>query len=1368
MNPQDFLDAKNFTLSTHTTTKITPLDTKKLKVLTEVNTETIKFVASETLDAMLEASSISDKTDTPATPSYQPLNETGVLISGEALDKSLIGALTNNSLSIQEDAKEALNNTTKLSADIDSNMSVDTTQRMQEAQETLATGVKSLANSAEHANSGIKFAGGSVQFAGNNISMGSSTAVHMSSPIISTVADVENRQSKSIQETTNQKTTIAKSTFTQIEGLQTTIAANSMKSVTNTSVQVSTISSNTAIEKAITNSNQIENVAGNYIKNRSQNIISNEANSTISNQSPNISLTAAQGSKSSLGVKNEIGDENSKIERALDGSVTINAKDPSGKVVQFTNINPETAEIEKWKSVGGLEGQQKDKIAPVQKRQGGGNLSILADGDGGTVSIINKNMIMSSTGSQNVTVGGNLNQVAQGSLTTSAAFVNNEADFGLTMSGTGYIRSQQGTTGSFIAGGFTFAGYRFPALKKFIDKISNIPLQIREIPALSSLPLAIGVEDLSSCLPKKYKDTVNQNPDISVEDTEEIIAGKTPDELAAPTLKEAKQREKTAAIPVGKSTADAQGGLIQALEPANSKKVDGNTMLASNASPTDQTAVPKNKLTSAAAVFKGGSDVYTIDEEDPFDIYDRQGNQIIDPDASDETGGDLLLKDLISSISNLNINNTVSLLNSKPELINVIGTNIKAVRAYFYDKLIQDKTILEESTLTTANTTVNTFATPTTNSVEMSALPEYEYSKEYKKFMEETFKVPGAKEVIDRIELEIVSKASTGGVMSFISSAYTHVNSSISIASNIFDQVNNSNELAALKSTSQLAKNITGKEIFSDINKIIDSSSSISNIYNQVNNLINNENGAPSQITTKLAFETLANTMSESLNIIGIKNIEKATNLAQILSSIKNSAEYKRDGLSPSVKKQLLSLIVSEIGVNFSQAESLYNDAEDIISSILEGNITDLVEGSELENLLGYFIGESNAAVLTELKDVYLKGQGLFSSANNILDQGKDLYQDGRDLYSTIQSIPAMVGLMNEYEIPLLNQVKLVLQCSELITKVQDIVGGIREASKSIQKFGESVIDTFDAFNNLITEDKKPERSTLEIITGGLITGAIAPAIDTPKLIGGNFNNTNTIINTTINNTVVNSTSPLIEDIVTKQEPDPVIINNQQVTAQNCSTIIFSYGVDTKDSNNPSDWQEPISEIDAVEFIENLPRLTQIYNSIKEIQTNNISTILPELSPTQIENIKNSEIKNPPSNCFIAPKLNLIESSVFVIDIKDNIMLYKLKNLGALDYNYKNINIGNNTIVQIVAREFINTKTSTNMQVLRTKEFFSPYIYSFKTTVFDKEKNLGIAYLMNNQSRIYLQTNQGVPYNYSITDIGKKLSPIILDAYLVA
>lgn len=1346
ISAQDFLNATDLSISEEVTLEeFDPADLQDFTGLAEGN---ISFTESEALDGLLQSSKASDKTDNPSTPSYQPLNEAGVLTSGEAINKSAIGSVTNNSIGIQEDAQTSLENTAKfIPSDLNFNPTEETLKKMREAQDVLANGVKSIANGAELANSGIKFAGGNLQFAGNSIQLGSDGMVHMTSPIINTVADVENKQATTIQETTNQKTTVAKSTFTQIEELESTVSGNKMTTVTNSDISVSNYKSTTALEKHSTNSQTIENTAGDLIKNRSLNGITTEADGVVSTTSPSISLIAAEGAKSQLGQKDVIGSGATGLTQNQDGSFDVTASSPTGETVKFSGLNS-GGDVEKWKSVGGLQGQDADNVKPVKKKTGGGNLSILADGSGGTVSIINKNTVLSSTAHFNASVGGNLSQVAQGNVTQSGRFVNAEADAGLTLNGSGYIRQQSGRTGTFISNGFTFAGFRFPNLSKFIDKAKNIPLEIREIPALSALPLAISVSDLADCLPKKYTD-----PD---QPEDEVQENDVPDEIAAPTAADARQRNKAAAISVGKDVgAVGEGGLLDQVQGTGSTKIDGNTILSKDSSPTDQTVLPRNKITSAVAVFKGGSDIYPPESDEAFDLYRRQGALIIDPDADEEVGGPELVITLIDSISALSITNVSIKLNQKPDFAKALSEDINAVKNYLYSQFEIPDGLLTSSKLLTPEQT---------------------------KFIENALAIPEQKEILDKLIEAVRIRSAVGGFLSFLSEAYEKVSDSVSIASDLIEDNSERNVFQVLEGASDIAATLTNDEVFSDLTNIINSSESLSNIYGQVNSIVKDGNSTVSNIIDNISFKDIENVIAGGLNTIGVENLQTASSIAKILRDVKNSEDYKQNGLNTEVSERIIIDIVNETGLNTQQAIDIYNQSQTVIAQVLAGDVESIVEGSELQNVLGFFIGSSNAALLSDLKNVYTQGARVLDQGRQLFNTGQGLFQNGVDFYNTIQSIPALVGMMNSYEIPLLNQVKIVLQCLELVEQVKRIIENVREAGKSFGDFTDSIEGTFQAFEDLLGLDPNSNQpvSSLEAASEGFAKGEVAPIPPTNKksardnfsspelespLTDGVSKKRLKDINT-INNSVQNTTN------TNTNQTESTFINGQQVTAENCSSIIFSYSADTHDSNDPSDWSETVSTEEAIGIIETLPRLTQMYNSIKEapaeIAINGNQTIFGDLTPQQLDTIQTSTVNTPTDSCYLAPQLNLLESTVQVLQIKDNVMLYKMSYPQSLKFNNKNIFPTNNTIVQIYVEEFYNNKTREEMQVYRTEEFFSPRVYSFKTTVFDRDKNLGIAYLMNSQTRIHLKSASSTPYNYSITDIGKKLDPIIIDAYIVA
>ena len=112
-------------------------------------------------------------------------------------------------------------------------------------------------------------------------------------------------------------------------------------------------------------------------------------------------------------------------------------------------------------------------------------------------------------------------------------------------------------------------------------------------------------------------------------------------------------------------------------------------------------------------------------------------------------------------------------------------------------------------------------------------------------------------------------------------------------------------------------------------------------------------------------------------------------------------------------------------------------------------------------------------------------------------------------------------------------------------------------------------------------------------------------------------------------------------------------------------------------------------------------------------------------------------------------------------------MLFRMENIDLLKFNGKNILPSENTIIQVYVEKFFNRKTEQDLFVSRTPEFFSPVIYSFKVADYKQDRNVGIAQLIPTQSFIFLENTTGATFSYSITNIGNKLNPDILDAYVL-
>lgn len=1345
INVNKFLESSDFEILEEV--NIPKFDLSNLETLNDIGLNNLEFTQIEGLNGLSEASAISDKSDTPSTPSYQPLNEAGFLTSGEAINKSTIGSITNNSLGIQEDNIEFANNLSKFAEGVDFNPTEATITKIKETQEILSKGTLSIANGAELANSGIKFAGANLQFGGSNISFGSDTVMHTTAPIINTVSSVETRQAKTIQETSDLKTSVTKDAFTQVEGLNSTISQNSIRTTTQADVSVSNYHSNTALEKSINKSNDIENIAGNLIKNRSEGIITNEAETAITTQSSTINITASEGSSSSTGTP-EVGEDQLGITENNDGSYNVGATDGSGKSIKLKNVKDNN--VEKWRKTKGLQGITKNLANPVKGGGGNGNLNILAKGSGGTVSIINENFVASSKGSYNNSVGGNINNVAKGSVTNSGRFVNMESDVGTTVAGKGYVRTQSGKSGTVISNGFTFAGFRFASAKNFIDKAKNVPLEIREVPALSEIPLSIGAQDLENCIPDKYKKKDNGEPEIE----EELDL---PDEVAAPILEEARRREKSQPIPSGKDVAGVSkdGGLLGNINNTNSNKIDGNTILGSDASPNDQLNVSnRNKLTSASAVFKGGADIYPLDGTEAFDLFKRQGPNIIDPDAGEESGGDELLLELIESISPLSITNASIKLNQKPEIGQLVKEDVRALKNYLFTELQVDITLLTKF---------------------------QKITPEQGRVIDNLLKIQEAKELIDTIEEELKVRASIGGVLGFVSSVYNKVEASVNIASDFIDDNSKKNVFQVLRTGSDIAKVVTNDQALVDIDKIINSSESLSNIYGQVKSIVGSEEVTVGSVVDKINFQDVETVISQGLSTVGVNNVENATAIAKILKNVKNSQIYQDEGLSKEVVIEIIIQISDLTGLTRGQARQLYEDSEEVIANLLSGNVENLIEGSELQNIVGFFIGSSNAAILGDIRNIYFQAKNAIDLGKDLYSEGEQLYQSADELYSSLKSIPAIVGMMNEYEIPLLNQVKVVLQCFELLDQVERILNNTKATVSKFNQLRGSVEGLYSAFSDLIGINDAPGSLTnitpYQSVSEGFAEGNVLANSNFNSNNNSNNNNTNNLLNiatnakdfedyelATGNHSEISgfNENPLLN-------PDAGLIDgNTPLNSESCSLTVYSYSADTQDSNNPADWINSNSKTSVIDYIEKLPRLVQIYNSVTETPEDLPVVLFNELSKEQIEDIKTTKPVVNPDSCFIAPKLNLIESLINVIEISDGKMLYEMKHPESLSFNNKQIFPTTNTLVQIYVEEFFNNKLGVSMYVERSQEFFSPKVYSFKTIVYDKQKNLGLASIINTQSRIHLKNTNGITYNYSIAEIGNKLDPSILDAYIVA
>ena len=1341
-----FLQAEDFDLAENIV--FSPFNPQDLQNFSDIIISTIEFTQSEALDGLTESSSKADQSDSLFTPSFQPLNEAGILTAGDTLDKSVIGATTNNSLGIQNSSIEFLNNTSRFNTETDSNLTEEAINQIEEAQKTISTGTLGLANSLDLAEGGLKFSTTNMSFGATNILMGTDGTYHLAAPIISTVASIENKQAGTIQQTADLITDNAKSKVVQVEGLNSSIAANTMTTSLEGQINVSNYNTNTSVQKIVNTSNVVQNIGNELVQNRSRGVIANQADGSISTQAADISITASAGSMSAIGngIKslNPL-ENNASFQDIGNGLTNITAVDPTGVTTTFRNVNQSNnfTPTPKWQEVGGLQGRDEQSIAPTQANKGNGNITIISNK--GTTSIINNNMVMSSEGSSNQTVGGNLIQNAKGSATISGNFTNIEAQVGTTVQSSGYIRQQAGRTGTFISNGFTFAGFRFPSIRKFIDQIQNNPLKIRQIPNLPSLPPGISYEDLENCIPDKFRNPPN-GPDING-------PTETPDENNAPSIEEAGRREKQIPIPTGKEGGfiTEEDGITAATDGIKTNRNDSNTILSTNTSPTDQTNISTpNKLLGAAIVVKGGPDIFPKDIIEGEDIYNRQETTIIDPDSDEELNGPNFIRQAINNINQQSIEDTVSNLLLDTTWIPRLIPLLTSIKLYIEEQLLNETNLL---------TNIQT--------------------EEINLLLRD---IDGSR-ILGELRDSVVERASVGGVLSFLSSAYSRVKSNIGLVNDIVEDSNDLNTFNILRNTVTATESITDREIFSNIENVINSSTTLSSLYGQINSVITNPNSNISSVVDNINFQDIENVISLGLERIGVNNIQITTSIARVLNNIKNSEDYKQQGLTTEVVSNIINQISLETGLSNREAIRIYDDSRDIIASILEGNIRDALLSSELTSILGFFVGESNAALLEDLQELYLNGRSTINLVQDTFARGQNIYNTVNNIYSQLKAVPALIGLMNNYEMPTLSQLNTIFKCFELMKQVNKIIDDVQDISENIGSFtqaGRDIEELFTSFNNLLSQDNNETKTNTpyEVISQGTASGSIVGTITNSinDLNIDRVNNENNIdisnrlndivsINDSSSNTTNTGSS---NNSVPGQINSTIVNNNPSIfTNEDCINSILDARVDIGHSNNPNQWRPKRNNLDAVDILEKLPRLGQIFNSIIETPSS-AQGINNFINLEQLNDLKNTQIIPTTTNCFLAPKLNLLESSIEVIDIKNNILLYKMLSSQTLRLNNKDVFPTTNTIVQLYIERFFDTTSGSELSVQRNENFFSPILYNFKTISYHRQRDIGVAHLLPNPTRIHLKNTNNVTYNYSITDIGNRLDPDILDAYIIA
>ena len=1284
----EFVATEDFEISEES--RLERFDLDNLEESLDLVDATFSFYKIESLEQLSKASNISDGR-AEIKPSYNPLNEASIAVSGNLSSNSAIGATANNVLAIQKESLDILKRSNQFGENNTGKEIEQAEADLQEAQKTLSTSVIGISNTAEKASGGFKFStGGAWEVGANLVTLNSDNVLHLNSPVVSSVSSVNNQQSRSFQITADVSSANLKNKYENIENTNTSVARDCTVVTTNNKLEAATHINQKAVEShtVVTAVSKVD--ASDIIDYNCQKDTRITAKGAIHQQASAVSIASTAESSGVAG---------------LFGAATGFAAGFGG-------------------SVGGLASGLASSMGGSSSI-GQGGITITADS--GLV-MRSKDSVMSSDVTQTFISGAAMTLRAKGSVTQTGAAIVQDSK--------GAIVQKSGAASTIMSNGFTFIGNRgFP-----IDAILAInkmdPLKLRSMPPLPAFSSNLSTADLEDCIPSKYK--------------EDITPG-APEN--APTEDEIAIREKSHPAPTGKdvSLISPDGSTKPT---SSSPKMSSNSPLSENANGTEV-----NKIIGAALVVKGGADIFLSDMEAKSEVYNRVQEDLIDPDTDnatpDNTNTSFLARQrekVERAVSSIDKDNIFSLSLTDDDIkgyaISVFEPKIPELREYIANKVLDSSTPIPAS-------------------------------------LQNLYDFPGNSKLFDLLIEQTISRIESEGGLSL-----EGIGSVIASGINVVEEINRDGSFSNIFDvTTELLAEIFPEranllQIASDVKTgaffLIDNKEAISNLNLDLRSIIT-EPDKLEQYGEEANREIILSAVKERTYTLTISYEEIlqlsdliTTNIIFYARSISSSAEVTTSDLT-----NLASTIRNQFNLpslELEDIEELIYSLRDIIKVAADKRVQTVFANADLRDVINYVIGEKNARLINDVYSIYLRGKGTFLDLVNNTREGiqtaRNIYTQGVNLYATLKSIPTFIGLMNTYEIPALNQVQTLLQCTDLINQFKNIYDEVKSAINTVNKISGNLEEAVNIAEDLIDIVEGKDYSgtyrgvnlldPAEVVLD--ITGKILAPSPSEDETSNNRNSSN--------NTVPTFNPPPDESRYLLDEGGNNTENNRENNTEEVVTEIpkSNFAINTSNSTNSEDWSDTLSTGAVIETIETLPRLTQIMNSVADLSDNNeLNPFVSIMSPSQIKDVKDNYLKNTEtiSNCYVAPKLNVAESTIVVKTIDKAILVFSMDNINLLEINQKNIFPSLNTIIQVYATQFKSIKTGEIYEVHRSEEFFSPHIYNYRVMKFNRTTNSGIAQFSPSQTRIYLKDNNNVAYNFSASDVGSKIQPIVLDAYIM-
>lgn len=191
------------------------------------------------------------------------------------------------------------------------------------------------------------------------------------------------------------------------------------------------------------------------------------------------------------------------------------------------------------------------------------------------------------------------------------------------------------------------------------------------------------------------------------------------------------------------------------------------------------------------------------------------------------------------------------------------------------------------------------------------------------------------------------------------------------------------------------------------------------------------------------------------------------------------------------------------------------------------------------------------------------------------------------------------------------------------------------------------------------------------------------------------------------------------------------------------------------------------TNIDVVKYIESLPRLTQLYRSIKDLPNEVIETLdNPEIART----IKELDIREEIlGNCGVISQLDINQAKVLITGLMPDInsITFALINPHLFHNNTKLLPSSNVSCIRTEISQYIRNKDKASMKPHKNQYQFSPDVLDFLVTLYDPTNNIGRAMVNPYQKSLLLEVSEAEVYEYTIGSLLSKVTPIIKEAYLI-